>query len=238
VAADRRFIVLDSRKNDAGSVGCGNHGHVPFSEGNIICVKFIEDYIDTYNASCNRELAGRFNAALDATQNKYPEVWSDEGMIKLVISYFLSTGTKCILEGEDDYACIDASFAKSFEQYMAAVLHEQGPTAVSIMDLYELQYGDIHTLVKYLRKRIPCKCLDEKYKEVKSVTKMGICCNPECKLPDKRNVERCTMLCCIRCRRANYCSRDCQKDHWHTHKNVCNILVAEQAEFESKQQSR
>jgi len=27
--------------------------------------------------------------------------------------------------------------------------------------------------VKYLRKNIPCNCLDEKYKEVKSITKRG-----------------------------------------------------------------
>eukprot|EP00984_Skeletonema_dohrnii_P020864 scaffold10278_cov113-Skeletonema_dohrnii-CCMP3373.AAC.3 len=39
---------------------------------------------------------------------------------------------------------------------------------------------DIHTLVKFLRKRIQCKCLDKKYKEVKDTTKLGFCYNTEC----------------------------------------------------------
>mmetsp|Transcript_16030 Transcript_16030/g.24815 ORF Transcript_16030/g.24815 Transcript_16030/m.24815 type:complete len:100 (+) Transcript_16030:516-815(+) len=39
---------------------------------------------------------------------------------------------------------------------------------------------DIHTLVKFFRRRIPCRCLDKKYEQVKGFKKLGHCYNPEC----------------------------------------------------------
>jgi hypothetical protein len=94
--------------------------------------------------------------------------------------------------------------------------------------------ADEHTLVKYLRKNIPCKCLDEKYKEVKSITKMGVCFNSQCSIPD-RMVERKSMLYCTRCRQVNYCSAECQKAAWPEHKELCNKIMAEdKADFNSQ----
>lgn len=81
------------------------------------------------------------------------------------------------------------------------------------------------TLVKYsyLRKNIPCSCLDKKYKEVKSITRMGMCCNEMCSLPNQM-AKRSTMLCCTGCRVANYCSRECQKAAWPENKEFCERL--------------
>jgi hypothetical protein len=78
--------------------------------------------------------------------------------------------------------------------------------------------------VKYLRKNIPCNCLDEKYKEVKSITKMGVCRNPQCQVPDGR-VERSKMLYCTRCCVVNYCCRECQEAAWPVHKEFCDENV-------------
>jgi hypothetical protein len=78
-------------------------------------------------------------------------------------------------------------------------------------------------------------CLDEKYKEVKSITKMGVCCNPKCSLPG-RKVERKGMLHCIRCRLHYYCSRECQEADWPVHKKLCDTYVDRQEELEAKQQ--
>ncbi len=100
--------------------------------------------------------------------------------------------------------------------------------------MVEILNWDEHTLVAYFRKRIPCKCLDEKYKEVKSITKMSVCMNPECSLPG-RKVERKGMLHCIRCRQRYYCSRECQEAAWPMHKEFCNQYVDKQAAFEAKQ---
>ena len=75
----------------------------------------------------------------------------------------------------------------------------------------ELLSADDHTVVQFFRKRIPCSCLDEKYKEVKSVKKMGLCRNPNCSLPDHGRVERSKMFSCARCGNVNYCSVECQR---------------------------
>lgn len=79
---------------------------------------------------------------------------------------------------------------------------------------------------QFFRKRIPCSCLDEKYKEVRSITKMGFCCNLHCQLPNKMTV-RSKMVYCVRCRKANYCSRECQVAAWPNHKEYCGKSAAE-----------
>ena len=100
----------------------------------------------------------------------------------------------------------------------------------------ELDCADDHTLVQFFRKRIPCACLDEKYKAVKSVKKMGICRNKTCSQPGNL-VERSKMFCCTQCGEANYCSIECQKDDWKSHKEVCERMAKVKAAFDSEQQS-
>jgi hypothetical protein len=81
--------------------------------------------------------------------------------------------------------------------------------------------------VNFFRKRIPCQCLDKKYKEVKSIIKMGLCCNPACSLPD-RQVERKKMFKCTggcRCSNTYYCSYECQKADWSEHKKECSRMA-------------
>ncbi len=83
---------------------------------------------------------------------------------------------------------------------------------------------DEHTLVSFLRKNIPCNCLDEKYNEVKdTVKKMGLCQNRHCKIPGCQ-VERSKMLKCARCLSVSYCSSECQAAHWCEHKKRCKML--------------
>ena len=101
----------------------------------------------------------------------------------------------------------------------------------------ELENADDHTLVKYYRKHIPWSCLDQKYKEVKNVTKMGICYHPHCGLPNRKKVERCKMFYCTRCGDINYCSIECQKADWGGHKEFCDQRVERKAAFDSKHSS-
>lgn len=132
----------------------------------------------------------------------------------------LADGTKFILDGNYD----DARIAAAVFNYLEGTDKEGCATQMK-----ELFSADEHTLVQFFRKKIPCSCLDEKYKEVKSITKMGICWNDECPLPDRRAV-RSKMVYCIQCRRINYCSRECQKVHWPLHKEVFKQIVAKSQE--------
>ena len=77
-----------------------------------------------------------------------------------------------------------------------AVSWHQTVAMANLTKLPDLKGADDHTLVSYYRKRIPCaSLLDEKYKEVKSVKKMGRCYNKTCSLPGGK-VERRKMFSC------------------------------------------
>eukprot|EP00985_Skeletonema_marinoi_P001668 scaffold673_cov83-Skeletonema_marinoi.AAC.1 len=187
-------------------------------------------YAEVWNDADN--LDGFVNV-YEATRRKYAEVWNDADKMQLVVDFFVCNGTKKILfDGHSDRDCYDAIFASFLEQVIAVNIqktqasHDWGKIA-------EVKC-DEHTLVSFFRKRIPCKCLDESYKEVKSITKMGLCHNLSCSLPD-RTAERSKMLSCTRCRRANYCSRECQKAAWPLHKQNCGIRTGRLDELLSRQ---
>jgi len=97
-----------------------------------------------------------------------------------------------------------------------------------------MSIGDIHTRVKFFRKRIQCACLDKKYDEVKSTTKMGLCFNQQC--PDGI-VERNKTMYCSGCRSVTYCSRECHKASWTAHKEICDEIAARRKEFEAEKES-
>ena len=135
------------------------------------------------------------------------------------MSFFLNEGTKYVLQGNNEtMARHSAIMASHFEQSMKMASGKRAQVLPA--KIAELLRGDMKTLVTYYRQRIPCDCLDKKYEEVKSVTKLGFCCNVACPIPD-RMVERKKMLYCTQCRETNYCSRECQVAHWPDHKEGC-----------------
>ena len=182
--------------------------------------KIFEDFINAYiDAFLSQDdLGGSFDTAHQATIDEYADVYTSK--LDTVISILLANGTQLILgRGNHDKAKLYASMASYFEE-IVAVGFRGGEAIVSLAKPAELFGADDHTLVSFYRKRIPCACLDKKYEEVKSVKKMGLCCNPNCSRPENR-VERSKMFCCTRCGEANYCSVECQKDDWKEHKEEC-----------------
>ena len=168
---------------------------------------------------------------ISSAANKYLGVMMNSSKAAWIVSCFLANGTQHILNGDDNQeACFSASTAIFFQQIMAIRFHKTQATP-NIGKTIEMLQCDEHTLVAYFRKHIHCKCLDRKYKEVKSITKIGRCGNPDCALPGGR-VERKGILHCIRCRDEYYCSRDCQKANWSEHKKACNVYVVRQAALE------
>ena len=221
-----------------------NHGHVPWQVG--ICAKFASELLHEYNATINRgdspSPSPRTHTikSLQAMKSKeeYAEVWNGAGKMKLIVSYFLSLGTEHATEGNMWAARVYAHYACFFEEYIASELNNT-QASMNRAKMVELLYAsDDHTLISYLKHRIPCTCLNDLYKQVKSTKKMGLCFNEDCCYPD-RMVERDAMLNCTRCRSANYCSRECQVADWPRHKKMlCDEVAKAIASFNFKQNSK
>ena len=188
-------------------------------------VYFINLFTKSFSSKAFRrggsDLLTSIEVAIDAVVEKYPNVWNDPSKLKLVASYFLSNGTHYVLQGDFDMARCFAVIAGHFETGAAYKSGEEFNLDTHAATILEVK--DERTLVKYLRKRIPCSCLDEIYKNVKTMTRKGVCYNCS------STIERNKMLTCARCGEAHYCSRSCQKDDWPMHKERCENLNAKQA---------
>lgn len=164
-------------------------------------------------------LGEKFFSAYVATMAKFPEVWEDESKIGMVVTLFVSNSTSLLLEGKVDIARFYASSAFFVQEALTISNGTFAPVnAAQVEALYD---ADEHTLVSFLRKHIPCSCLDEKHKEVKDMPKMSSCYNEQCSRG--RRVERSKLNRCSRCSQAFYCSRECQVADWPRHKTICDI---------------
>jgi len=201
------------------------HGHTPLPKGDI-CVKLGKEFHLEFEAS-NGNLFG----AYQMTKEKYAEVWKDEAKMNVMVNYLLWSATEWLLNGVRDEASTSACWAHFFEQTIAVLLRES-QNNWDLAKLHELLVGvDEHTFVSFLRKRIPCSCLDGKYNEAKSVKKIGMCSNPKC-VESNITAELSTMLYCTKCHEANYCSRECQKVDWPFHKQWCQRFANSKASFD------
>jgi hypothetical protein len=189
---------------------------------NCVELEAIESFL---NAWCENEsdVIHNYYAARIATMNKFEAVWEDESKMEAFVSLFLSVATNLVLDGEGDKekAFVYAMHARYFEEWMAQEIYK---TKASIQWPKLIELGaavEQHTLISFLKKRIPCSCLDAKHAAVKCQPKMGICANPRCSLPGykggqldenltHRTVEKSTMKYCTRCKQVCYCSRNCQ----------------------------
>jgi len=199
-----------------------HHGYVPTRE-HIVTKDFSRAFLSALNSG-HGDAVERIDATCKAIAETYPGVWHDQKKLKMVVSMYLWQGTQHVLKGDIQSARLVAFSACSLQRQLS-VLREDPP--IGFITVVEMFYADEHTLVRYLRKCIPCSCLDEKYKEVKCITKLGFCCNILCSKPD-RIVDRKSMLRCTGCGYVNYCSRECQKAHWPEHKKTCGMDEDEQ----------
>eukprot|EP00984_Skeletonema_dohrnii_P033098 scaffold28586_cov107-Skeletonema_dohrnii-CCMP3373.AAC.6 len=179
-----------------------------------------------------------FEIALRSTWDEFYDVWNSATKMDLAISCFTWAGTDDIVleDRHIEEANANAAIASYLEECNAMHLRKT-QASINSAKTAELFRGDEHTVVKYLRKKIPCSCLDKKYKEVKSMARMGSCYNPNCSLPDQK-IERSRMLYCTRCSQVNYCSPECQKADWKIHKEDCLGYMKEKANFEKKQEAQ
>jgi hypothetical protein len=198
------------------------HGLVQVSKDDISS-EFMKTFLEAYNGGGDVD---QFTAAIDATDiEEYSDVWIDTSKLESIRFYFLAYGTEQILNGNPTSARIMAALGCYFEDYTAVNLTKT-KAVIDFRKVFELHDEDCdeHTVVSFLRKRVPCSCLDKKYEEVKSITKLGTCYHVQCPLPGRKEVRK-TMMNCGRCLRVSYCSRECQKADWPKHKAQCETLA-------------
>ena len=228
-----------------------DHGFDPTPTTHV-CQAFIQSFGDVYEACCeesmsrcrsNPNIYELFDYVYEATKTIHADVWNDPDNLQWVASYFVSLGTNEILGGDYPHAGIRAMCSSFFEQWAAEIRNNETQdscgwavfqTLCYWTKMSELCLGDENTIVSFFRKRVPCKCLDNKYKDMKSITKIGICSNPSCSLPNNFAV-RSKMLYCTQCCYSKYCSRECQVAHWPTHKKFCIATARRLAAQKSRQ---
>ena len=196
------------------------HGHTFLPEDDVahqFMKSFMGHYYDAVNADGGKLGRGQIKTALDATDEDLGmQTLEDEVRMDWVLSFLYGFGTQFILDDSVRAARIHAEIACFFEHVKCATFGTKQP------EFFETEVADIHTLVSFYRKKISCSCLDEKYKEVKSVSKVGLCRNPNCSLPGHL-LKRSKMLYCTACGATNYCSRECQVEDWKRHRKTCNL---------------
>ncbi len=138
-----------------------------------ISFRFIIAFYESFHAARgdNLSISDSLEAAVNATTNEFfAEVWSNSTKMEVAMSLFLREGTQEILDGKYGAARETAIFAMYLEQQSAFFLHHT-QALVRWNKIEEMHYADQHTLVKFFQRRLPCSCLDEKYVEVKNITK-------------------------------------------------------------------
>uniref|UniRef100_A0A7S2LYT7 MYND-type domain-containing protein n=1 Tax=Skeletonema marinoi TaxID=267567 RepID=A0A7S2LYT7_9STRA len=231
-------------KHDAGyccSANCHedtnkcNHGFISFPDEQ--CREDLDKYLLSFGAAWEEKKKNPFQLAMrgsathgKTTENEFLLILLLPTYLSANLSYLLALGTQHILEGRNEIASQTAALVRYFEHSKGTVDGKIGDTPNWSKMLEFLITPDEHTLISFFRNRISCSCLSAKYKEVKSIVKMSFCHNLSCSLPDNK-VELSSRRPCSRCRKASYCSRQCQKADWPTHRAACDKYVADMAEI-------
>mmetsp|Transcript_15487 Transcript_15487/g.23428 ORF Transcript_15487/g.23428 Transcript_15487/m.23428 type:complete len:262 (-) Transcript_15487:33-818(-) len=186
------------------------------------CNKFIGGVFRTFVESTKSGFTAGFvvNEAVSFTHAIFPDVWSDSASLEWIAAAFISLGTFTSIHTGDVFLCGAAmGFSESLKQHVACY-HVGSQPLIYTAKIDDLLWAEERRTISYLKKRIPCKCLNAKYKAVKSLPKMYTCCNTTCSLLDN-SVNLSAMMTCGGCRREHYCSEECQAAHWEDHRDAC-----------------
>ena len=199
-----------------------SHGYNLSSSQERFCGDFMNEFMNLYESNQMKMEGNMLLRQLKrfaGTKEKFEKEMGEKSNSRCIKSFLLAHGTRKIIDADYDSARFDASCIQVFSSMMSC-MRKRTYDPKKESKLADLQVADEHTLVQFYRKQIPCSCLDEIHEEVKSIPKMGCCCNHDCPLPHHAAV-RSKMVYCLRCRVVNYCSRECQVAAWPKHKKVC-----------------
>eukprot|EP00984_Skeletonema_dohrnii_P012312 scaffold4982_cov92-Skeletonema_dohrnii-CCMP3373.AAC.3 len=222
-AAFKPFSFLQFNKSSC------THGwtHDEYAD-NHDCHKFIVTFIEATREAFRRAktVSDTFQAVKFATFEKYPDIWKDPTQLEWIASAFVTIGVEVLVQGDNNdgrrfLVVSSVTFSELIHQHVAFALHKYVPAMYSAR-LNELLHADNRRIISYLRKRIPCSCLNVHYNVVKHLPKKGICCFLDCSHPS-RKVELSKMWSCGSCRREHYCSETCQAAEWSCHREDCKV---------------
>ena len=222
-AAEKDELDAASAEMEYGELEVCRHGYVKTTEEEEdYVILLVETFLsDLHSPGRDTNFGRSLGVANCAVAEKYPRMWQQQAStLPLVVSFLSSYAAHLVLQGRFDVARLVAAMVSFFEEFKAVISGERAkPNTTVAFELFKCT--DERTIVKFLRQRIPCSCLDKIYKEVKPMAKFGVCRNPQC---SSEKVERSKMFRCTRCGDANYCSRACQKSDWPKHKERCGLV--------------
>ena len=173
-----------------------------------------------------------------------PQISVDDADLEWIASAFVSIGTGSVIHASRDFAKSSADLlyirlglrSVYYDEWIhQSFLNKSAPLMYNAR-LQELEHADQRRIISYLKKRIPCSCLDALYDQLKPLPKMGLCGSLNCGHPE-RKVEISKMWSCEACRRGHYCSKECQADHWLSHKEECKVWSEWEASHGSSSQT-
>lgn len=228
---DFSFLLISSQLQLRREEGGCLHGWKSSYVKDPNCCNVLETAINAIYISENNNdrVGGAFEAARAATDEKFPSLYKNNAAtLEMISQALLCIGAELLLDRRS-YSSLDMkaknlfrcattlAFSEYLYQSIQVKIHGSKPL-LYFHKIHDLICSDQRRMVSYLRKRIPCSCLDAKFSEVKAHKKMSICNNLHC---FREKVESKALLSCERCRKAHYCSQRCQASDWLLHKHDC-----------------
>ena len=199
------------------------HGCVVLPPPDHAVLRFMNSF--EAKTQCGAFQIFELSEVMEKTFKLHPEVWNNDEYRQMAISILVSVGTNLILRGanEEDNYSFEAQFALGIlllESYDGGDF--DGTTLRAVLKGSNVAKGGKREVLKFYSKRLPCSCLQEKYKEAKkTLPKLGRC--SYC----KQTKERTSLMTCGACKVPTYCSRECQVADWSGsgHKAACGVYT-------------
>jgi hypothetical protein len=147
--------------------------------------------------------------------NLHP-AYQDRDACEKLVACLASLGTNCLLHKDKNLHVLIGGLVAQTILFVETVPREAQHDLDFHSKLRDLWGGDDEREVtKFFHKRNSCNCLKEKYERLKTQTKMGQCIYCE------QSYERKKLMICTQCQVAQYCSAECQRGHWPSHRDGC-----------------
>ena len=206
------------KKDCTNNVFCDHGFTVTMPDGHPV-----SSFMDTFYVNWLHKRNLNVNNEMDVYQ-KHPDVWDNSSYREMAINILVCIGTNLLLNVDEFMviqACHIAQVIVLLEYYDGTRdIDDTASIRAVATRRRDVNYGSKRDILKFYSKRTSCNCLKEIHQKVrKSTQKTGICygCG--------KDKKRASLSVCSRCMITQYCSRECQVDHWLKHEEVCDRYV-------------